>query len=390
MSFELVLVGGGLQNALIALAVLERRPHTAVALVERGVTLGGNHTWSFHAADVPAGLEAVFEPLVAARWPAYHVRFPGLQRRIARPYATMTSERVHAAVTERFARAANARLFLGPGAEAVRVEAERVTLADGTRLTAPLVVDARGPGKMEGEVGFQKFLGLEFELAEPPPGAANEPVMMDATVEQLDGYRFVYTLPLSPTRVLVEDTYYSDDARLDLPVLRARVRDYAERAGLRISHVVREETGVLPLPLRWSERELPVHGPLVGGYAGGWFHPTTGYSVPCAARFAQVIAGAFDDDDDTGSIQRVRRQVSQLWGEHVRQVKFFTRLNAMLFRAFPLDQRWRPLERFHRMPEDTVERFYALQTTAADRARILFGRPPRGVQLGRALRELVR
>lgn len=389
MSFELVLVGGGLQNALIALAVLERRPHTAVALIERGMTLGGNHTWSFHAADVPAGLEAVFEPLVAARWPAYHVRFPGLQRRIARPYATMTSERVHAAVTERFARAPNARLFLGPGAEAVSLKEDGVTLADGTRLTAPLVVDARGPGRMEGEVGFQKFLGLELELAEPLPSAGREPVMMDATVEQLDGYRFVYTLPLSATRVLVEDTYYSDDARLDLPVLRARVHEYAGRAGLRVSHVVREETGVLPLPLRWRERALPAHGPLVGGYAGGWFHPTTGYSVPCAARFARVIARAFDDLG-ARSISEVPRQVSQLRAEHERQARFFTRLNAMLFRAFPLDQRWRPLERFHRMPEATVERFYALQTTAADRARILFGRPPRGVQLGRALRELVR
>ena len=36
-------------------------------------------------------------------------------------------------------------------------------------------------------------------------------VVMDATVPQEDGFRFVYALPLDPDRVLVEDTYFSDD-----------------------------------------------------------------------------------------------------------------------------------------------------------------------------------
>ncbi len=385
MSFDLVLVGGGLQNALVALAVLERRPDAAVALVERGERLGGNHTWSFHAGDLPHSLAAAVEPAVSARWPAYWVHFPGMQRRIDRAYATISSERMHAVVTERFGRSARAKLFLG--AEVVEVRAESVRLADGRELTAPLVIDARGPGAPQGEVGYQKFLGLELELEAPlPSSTAREPVVMDATVEQRDGYRFVYTLPFSPTRVLVEDTYYSDGPELDLPVLRERVRSYATAAGMRIARVLREETGVLPLPLRWTERadSSEVPGPIVGGYAGGWFHPTTGYSLPCAARFAECVAAHVDD------LPALRRALSTLRSGHVTQARFFTRLNAMLFRAFPLDQRWRPLERFHRLPEATVERFYAMQTTAADRARIVLGRPPVGVQLGRALRELVR
>ena len=40
------------------------------------------------------------------------------------------------------------------------------------------------------------------------------------------------------------------------------------------------------------------------------------------------------------------------------------------------------LERFYReMPEDTIRRFYALDMTVGDRARLLLGRPPRGFSL---------
>ena len=43
---------------------------------------------------------------------------------------------------------------------------------------------------------------------------------MDATVPQRDGFRFVYTLPFAPDRVLIEDTYYSDGLDLDPAALR--------------------------------------------------------------------------------------------------------------------------------------------------------------------------
>jgi hypothetical protein len=46
-----VLVGDGLGNALIALALLPRRPATRTALVEQQATLGGNHIWCFRAGE---------------------------------------------------------------------------------------------------------------------------------------------------------------------------------------------------------------------------------------------------------------------------------------------------------------------------------------------------
>jgi len=55
---------------------------------------------------------------------------------------------------------------------------------------------------------------------------------------------------------------------------------------------------------------------------------------------------------------------------------FFRLLNRMLFRAAEPTRRYSVLERFYRLSEDLVGRFYADRLTLADKARILTGRPP--------------
>ena len=84
MRFKLLLVGGGLQNALIALAVLRKDPQASLAVVERDGRLGGNHTWSFHASDVAPGLSAVMEDSGRSHLAGAH---GGLPRNPAAPWS---------------------------------------------------------------------------------------------------------------------------------------------------------------------------------------------------------------------------------------------------------------------------------------------------------------
>jgi lycopene beta-cyclase len=364
--FDYVLVGGGLQNGLLALALRARRPNARLALVEREATLGGNHTWSFHEGDVPGAAREWMDPLVAHRWPAYDVRFPGLERTLPHAYASIPSSRLDAVVRERLDAPGSALIT---GATAVAVGPRTVRLEDGRTLEGTLVVDARGPAPPAASAGFQKFVGVELRLARPV--APTRPVVMDATVPQADGFRFVYVLPLAPDRVLVEDTYFSDDAVLDRDAVRARALAYAEKAGLAPFEVAREETGVLPLP--WSgPLPRPLEPPLAAGYGGGFFHPVTGYSFPVAVRVASLVAGLPPERALGPELQALARR-------HRAQARFGHLLNWLLFRAYPGPSRWHVLERFYReMPDDTVRRFYALDMTVTDRARLLLGRPPRG------------
>jgi lycopene beta-cyclase len=371
---DYLLVGGGLQNALIALAVLDRRPDTRLTLIEREPQLGGNHTWGFHVRDVPPRARHLIEPLVVKRWPAHDVAFPAHRRRIPDEYAVLTSERLHRAVTERLNDAPQAQILT---AKVVGLDPGSVRLTDGRCLRARRIIDARGPthARLRAVGGYQKFLGLELRVA---PGTAPEvPLLMDATVEQHDGFRFIYLLPWAEDRVLIEDTYYSSDARLDVDLLRERILGYAAHAGLRVRGVLREEQGVLPIPTA-LHFDASREGPLRAGYAGGLFHPTTGYSLPVALRFALLLAA---QPADAALGAEYARWIS----EHRRQVRFCLWLNRLLFGAFAPERRYHVLERFYRLPLDTIRRFYALETTPIDRARVLCGHPPRGFSLGRLL-----
>jgi lycopene beta-cyclase len=55
---DYVLVGGGLQCGLLALALSARRPAPRLAIIEQADRLGGNHTWCFQDAEVPPALRA--------------------------------------------------------------------------------------------------------------------------------------------------------------------------------------------------------------------------------------------------------------------------------------------------------------------------------------------
>lgn len=375
--FDYALVGGGLGNALIALALFERRPAARVALVEQRATLGGNHIWCFHAGDVEDNAQRFVSPLVTARWPRYDVRFPALQRTLEQPYAAVRSERLHEVVQSAFERRPDSQLYLER--QAVAVGAQHVVLASGERLTAGVVIESRGPDAFatDPSAGYQKFLGLELKLKRPSPIA--HPLLMDALLPQHDGFRFMYALPLAHDRVLLEDTYFSESKLLDRERLEAEIIAYAERHGFVIDHVTREETGVLPLPTRLAKLENPAaDGPLIGGYQGGWFHPVTGYSFPIAARLASAVAGV-----EPSALRH------ELWPNLLReqraQLRFCLFLNRLFFDAFAPAQRRNVIERFYRLPPETIRRFYAMTLSHGDRARILCGRPPRGFSVARAL-----
>ena len=124
----------------------------------------------------------------------------------------------------------------------------QVELSGGEILRAPCVIDARGIGRVDGlTIGYQKFLGLVVRF-ERPHGQPY-PIIMDATVKQRDGYRFVYTLPFTHDSMLIEDTYYSDTASIDAPTLRELCLEYAQERGWEVAEIVREERGVLPIVL---------------------------------------------------------------------------------------------------------------------------------------------
>ncbi len=373
---DVVLAGGGLASSLIALRLKALRPELKVVVLDRATASRDDHTWSFFATDVGAAFGWLGE-MTEAVWPSYDVSFPRFERRLTTAYASLREGRLR----QTLAVALGDDLRLGTEVE--RLTDTHVVRHDGEVIEAKLVIDGRGARPTPHlRLGWQKFSGLELILDRPHGLAA--PVVMDATVPQLDGFRFIYLLPFAPLRLLVEDTRYSDGPAIDLAALEDEVLAYAGRRDLPVAQVHRREHGVLPVVLGgdidayWADAAI---GPAAVGVRAALFHPTTGYSLPEAVHTAEAIATApvlASREISTLTQARSRR----LW----RQGGFYRMINRMMFKAAAPEARYRVLERFYTLPQPLIERFYANRLTVADQLRILAGKPP--VPIGKAIRAL--
>jgi lycopene beta-cyclase len=375
---DVAIVGGGLAGGLIALALRRKRPDCDIRLIEASERIGGEHVWSFFASDIADGDRWLVSPLVSHGWPGYEVAFPSYRRALNTGYHSIRS-----AQFDQVVRASLAPGQLVSGARVLGVGACAAVLASGDRIEARGVIDARGPGDLSMlDLGWQKFVGRELALREPH--GLTRPIVMDARVAQLDGYRFVYSLPFAATRMFVEDTYYSETPALDRAVLTARIEDYARAKGWLIDGVLGEESGVLPVAMGgdfaayWAAGGAKV---AKAGLRAGLFHPTTGYSLPDAVRLAVAVARS-GDLSSAALHDLTYGMAARAW----RARAFYRMLDTMLFRAAEPEERYRILERFYRLRPALIGRFYAGRSTLMDKGRLLAGKPP--VPVGRAVAAL--
>lgn len=380
--FDYAIVGGGLQGCLLAHAIASRKPGAAVLIVERAGEICGNHTWSFHETDVPEVSQDWFGPLARTRWPGYRVRFPGYSRRVGIAYATITAAGLREATLaltgvgresiERWP------LTLRTGVSCKILSPTDLRFADGTEVQSRIVVDCRGRAASAAgwvETGFQTFIGHEYRLAQRWPAA--EPTVMDVPTNQDCGFEFLYELPLGPDRVLLEYTRFAEESACDEERAERLIQARLTEAGVEPVELLRTETGCLPMP--YAPAPTAVGATIAGGYAGGWYHAATGYSMPLAVRFAELVAST--------PPEAVRAEIATTLAAEGRRRVFARFLNRLLFCLVKPTDRWKVFRRFYSvLSDEQIARFYAHRFTVGDAARIVIGRPPSGLAPIRFLR----
>ena len=376
---DVAIIGGGLAGGLTALALAHKRPELRIRLFEQGETLGGNHRWSWFETDLDAGGRALLAPFRTCLWDGYRVRFPAHARALDTPYRSLSSHDFDIGLRRELPEE-----IIRCGSEVVSFGHDHVMLAGDERIPARIVVDCRSAAPsahMAG--GWQVFMGRH--LRTHTPHGVDLPIIMDATVDQLGGYRFVYVLPIGACDLFVEDTYYQDGPELDRSALSARIDAYCEAQGWQYDCIA-HETGVLPVitggDLDAYREQQSEPGVVLAGARGGFTHPLTSYTLPFAAETAQAIA---DHADLPG--EQLAALVERKAKQHWRATAFYRLLGRMLFQAAEPEQRVRVFERFYTLSPDLIERFYAGRSTLADKARILIGKPP--VPVSRAIPALL-
>ncbi len=374
---DVVIVGGGLAGSLTALRLATAHPQMRVVLVEKGDQLGGRRTWSFFEAELGSDETMKWlEPVIDRSWDGVSVKFPKLEKDVTRRFHAIRSETLHKKVLE----------LLGDGvvlhAEVSRLTESHVELENGDVFGARLILDARGLDEASGPsiTGYQKFIGLEFELAEPHGLTA--PVLVDACCPQLDGLRYFSLLPWDEKRVLIEETYYSDSQTVNRERIHRSLTAYAERRDWKIVSVSREEWDVIPIPMSGDYIKQSIGGqPLPIGVRGGFFHAATGRSFAETVRIAEFLSSLEDHATHFARLRLVK--FKKPW---MSRQRFYRLLNRFIFFAAEPSLRYQVLQHIYAQSPDLVVRFLNGRTSWADRIRLLSSGVP--VPRERALRSL--
>lgn len=371
LKYDCVIVGGGLAGGLLLAALKHNQPALRILLLESQDQLGGNHTWCFHSTDLPNHSEWV-RPFISKTWRRQKVAFPEYERFLEQEYNAICSEDFSKALLKQFSDSISLNTSVSS------ISAKEIICSNGQVLSAEYIVDARGwlPVSDSKSQGYQKFLGLDVRLRRPH--GLDYVFLKDARVPQTDGYRFFYLLPWSEDRLLVEDTYYSNGPDLDPEKIQLQILNYIKAQGWEIESIERVEQGCLALPYLESKVESSEDVIRLGA-SSGIFQPVTGYTFPVTVAKANLLASL--------PLAQWSQAIRDFDQEARSRYRFLLYLNRMLFLAAQPSQRYQVLQRFYRLPEELIARFYKGDLRASDYARILIGKPP--VSIIKAVRLLL-
>ncbi|MEO0650258.1 MAG: lycopene cyclase family protein [Planctomycetota bacterium] len=292
---DLAILGGGCAGLSLAtrLAQAENAPRTVVLEARSAYT--ADRTWCYWEP-----LRHPFEHLVTHRWPRWGLRRPDGRAVTldadAHPYCQLDSEAFYGFAAAAINSSDSVRLQLSSPVATVECSGAAVRIRAGeSEWSAKRVIDTRPDGRRMAKARLlQHFVGWEVELA----ADALDPeraLLMDFAVRQDRGLHFMYLLPNSSRRALVESTYFSRT-----PLETAHYEDDLRRylsslAGETPFRILRREQGVLPMdtgPPTPSAGERHAYG----GIAGGALRPATGYAFhniqAWADRLGAELTGA--------------------------------------------------------------------------------------------------
>ena len=136
---------------------------------------------------------------------------------------------------------------------------------------------------------WQHFLGWMIET-DTPIFDVDKAIMMDFSVDNTTDIQFVYVLPFSNNKALVECTIFSSEVALDM-TYEATLQKYIQQKFNCNYKIIAKEKGKIPMQL-YQKPTLQHPNIIPIGTAAGCIKPSTGYSFARAMQHTQQIVAA--------------------------------------------------------------------------------------------------
>ncbi len=280
---DLLILGAGPAARLLAASCLERGLSVQVVAPDPDARWAQRFgAWRDELVGLPADL-------VAHTWSGASVH-TSRRHHLDRPYVRLSTARLQDWLVARTDAAGHVR----GAAVAIRHDRDggTVTLRDGRVLTARLIVDATGSGRLlerrDGPAAWQTAYGLHLTLPDGHPWPLDEIGLMDLRGPD-SRPSFLYVQPLDAQRVFVEETALIASPELPIAVLRDRLLARLRVMGVAPTRAADEERcriQMLGPPPVLGQRTLGF------GAAAGMVHPATGYLLARLPQAASEVADA--------------------------------------------------------------------------------------------------
>jgi len=132
----------------------------------------------------------------------------------------------------------------------------------------------------------QHFIGWFIEVEENTFDDSKA-TFMDFDIPQNGNTRFMYVLPLTPKKALVEYTMFSHEILAD-DDYEEEIIQYLNKMGINNYSVIEKEKGNIPMTCYPFEKHNSSHI-LHIGTAGGWTKPSTGYTFARTSAFTSKL-----------------------------------------------------------------------------------------------------
>ncbi len=365
---DILIIGAGLSGLLTFIKLYKDHPELKLTMIDSAPGFNPHKTWSCHESDLPVDSDWIHF-YVDKYWKKSKVIFPKFEKIDNSAYLSIKSESFY----EKIPSDIKKHIFWNQ--KILKTIKNNVYTQD-TIYQASTIIEASGNNIIpSGHFAYQDFVG--YTIKTPLPHGINEPVIMDSHVEQKNGFRFIYSLPWSENEVLIEDTRYHLNKTATFASIEFDLKEYLNQKFPQGYEVVKKEQGSLPLPLSldYYLKNFPRSSNAIG-YRGGFFHGTTGFSLPFAIEIANKIAA-----------QKIIKQEtleSLLWREWLIQIKklktnvFF---NKLIFISAIPNESYKIFQRFYELPQWTREHFYKNQLDFKTLLRIFTPIPPPPIKL---------
>lgn len=379
-----VVLGAGCAGLSFCYYLLEAGVEEPILVLDQKGGFADDRTWCFWDVE-----PTPFSHLAVKLWDSWSLHAEGatvVHHTDRYPYRCVTAADFYEHALEAIAARGNVTLRLGEAVEGYKAHGGRVYVStDAATYTARHVLDARGlpPGspvfdeaRREAVWVPQKFLGLRLRTREPvfDPAVCT---LMDFSVSQDRGLRFVYVLPFTGREALVENVYLSE-ARVSPEEHRAELAGYlVEKLALSPDAYVvdGEERGYIPMTDYRFPRRLG-EGVYTVGMLGGETRPSTGYTFLRIQRYCRALAGYL----------AAGRKFSG--NVHARRYEVLDAVFLRFMRRYPARCPGVYRRMFAGVPPDALIRFLTERSTPLDELRLV-GAMPKMPFLGVAARSFL-